>query len=238
MRINGTEVAKHGAKQLTVEIQPPQDKAAAEWVQGALEPLAGEETTHTFDEIKIGLIFRGPDPGTILRNIGHVLELLKKETVLDLDGYRDNFRAWYRGSEIKKVGRSKRVRLVDLEFVGYAVGKEVTKVFRGKRTAEIVREGSRATPVIVTILPTQNLEAFTIGGLTDDPIVVRDLTAGVEVVIDGRDGSSVERAGTTIANKAKDVDLWEPPALKQERTALSFSETAPKVTITYTPIWL
>ncbi len=90
----------------------------------------------------------------------------------------------------------------------------------------------------VTTRPTQNLEAFTIGGLTDDPIVVRDLTAGVEVVIDGRDGSSVERAGTSIANKAKDVDLWEPPALKQERTALSFSETAPKVTITYTPIWL
>ena len=54
------------------------------------------------------------------------------------------------------------------------------------------------------------------------------------MTIDGRDGTAWERG----VSKGTDVDLWEPPALRDPVADLKFSHGDVKVTVDYWPIWL
>ena len=67
-----------------------------------------------------------------------------------------------------------------------------------------------------------------------NPSAISNLSAAVSVTIDGRDGTAWERD----VSKAADVDLWEPPALRDPVATLEFSDASPTVTVEYWPIWL
>ncbi len=232
MTINGINIEKFGAVQLTVDMQPPQDEANVEWIDGAVVPTDSRTTT-TFSTLELVLLFRGSDPGRIVQAIGEVTQLLTAGAELELDGYRDKFRAWYKSSKIEKILRSKTRRKLTLNFQGYLHGELIKKTYRFVTQATVMREGARTTPVILTVLPANDLGEITVEGLTDDPIVISNLTAGVPVTIDGRDGTAEENG----INKGRDVSMWEPPTLKTRETTVRWSAEA-AVTVEYWPIWL
>lgn len=233
MRINDVSIERYGATLLSFEIQPPQDAVAVEWIDKAVVPTLGT-TTITFGTAKAVLYFRGTDPGWIVQSIGEVLQLLETEALLKVPGYRGQYVAYLTTSSIEKVQRSKTRRKLTLNFKGYLRGDKQLRQYQGVKSAKLARIGARPTPVILTITPKTDMDAFTVTGLTDDPITIANLSAGVPVTIDGRDGTSWERG----ESKAADVDLWEPPALRKPSTVLEFSDTAPTVTVEYWPVWL
>lgn len=231
MTINGTNIEKFGAELLTVEMQPAQDKANVEWIDGAYTPT-GSRTTRTFSTLEIVLLFRGTDQGRIIQAIGEVTQLLTDGAELALDGYRDKFRAWYTGSKVEKILRSKTRRKLTLSFQGYLHGDLVKKTFQGVMEAPVKRQGARPSPVTLTITPEEDVAEFTLDGLGEQ-IKISNMTAGVPVVIDGRDGTAAQSG----RSKAADVILWEPPTLTQRETTLRWSAAA-AVTVEYWPIWL
>lgn len=233
MRINGQSIEKFGARLLTFELQPAQDEVAVDWVAKGLTPIKGD-TTVTFGTAKAVLYFRGTDPGRIVQSVAEVLALLEKEAVLTVPGYRGQYVAFKTTSNIEKVQRSKTRRKLTLNFKGYLRGDKQVRKYQGAAEAKLNRVGARPTPVILTITPTSDMDSFTIGGLTDDPITITNLSAGIPVTIDGRDATAWERG----VSKATDVDMWEPPALRKQTAVLTFSSAAPTVTVEYWPIWL
>lgn len=233
MRINNEPIAKYGATKLTFEIQPAQDAVAVEWIEKAVVPTMGA-TTVTFGTAKAVLYFRGPDRSKIIQNMAQLLALLTSEAVLKVPGYRGEYVGYLKSSNIEQVLRSKTRQKLTLEFRGYLRGNKQLWEYQGVKAATLIRVGARPTPVILTITPQVDMESFTVAGLTDDPITITNLSAGVPITIDGRDGTTWERG----INKGADVDLWEPPALRDPVVPLEFSDAAPTVTVEYWPIWL
>ena len=233
MTINGVNIEKYGARQMTVDIQPAQDAATVEWIDNALTPTEGTTTT-TFSTLEVVLLVKGSDPGRITQSIAEIMQLLTSGAELSLDGYRDKYRAWYQTSKIEKIQRSKHHRKLTLTFQGYLHSDLVTKTYTGVTEATVKRLGARPTPVILTVTTEQDMDTFTVEGLTDDPITISNLMMGIPIIIDGRDGTAEENG----ENKGTDVSLWEPPALRSKTVALRFSSAAATVTIKYWPIWL
>lgn len=233
MRINNEPIEKYGAKKLTFEIQPAQDETAVEWIDKAVVPTQGT-TTVTFGSAKAVLYFRGTDRGRIIQNMAQVLALLSSEALLKVPGYRGEYVAYLKSSNIDQVLRSKTRQKLTLEFRGYLRGDKQRRKYQGVTAAQLTRVGARPTPVILTITPQADMDSFTVAGFTDDPITITNLSAGVPVTIDGRDGTAWERG----ESKGADVDLWEAPALRKPVAALAFSDAAPTVTVEYWPIWL
>ena len=233
MRINNEPIEKYGATLLTWEMQPAQDATVVEWIDKALVPTPGT-TTITFGTATAVLYFRGTDPGRIVQSIAELLRLLASEALLKVPGYRGEYVAYLTTSKIEKVQRSKTRRKMTLNFKGYLRGDKQLRKYQGVTTATLFRVGARPTPVILTVTPRTDMETFTVAGFTDDPITITNLSAGIPVTIDGRDGTAWERG----VSKGADVDLWEPPALRDTVAALEFSDAAPAVTVEYWPIWL
>lgn len=233
MRINNEPIAKYGATKLTFEIQPAQDATAVEWLNKAVVPILGT-TTVTFGTATAVLYFRGTDRGRIVQSMAQVLALLTSEAILKVPGYRGEYVGYLKSSNIDQVLRSKTRQKLTLEFRGYLRGERQQQKYQGVTAATLKRVGTRATPVILTVTPQADMETFTVAGFTADPITITNLSAGVPVTIDGRDGTAWERG----VSKGADVDLWEPPALRDPVAALEFSDTAPAVTVEYWPIWL
>lgn len=233
MKINKEPIGKYGATLLTFDIQAAQDAPAVEWIDKAILPTQGD-TTVTFGTATAALYFRGANPDEIVRNISRLLGVLKDEALLKVPGYRGEYVAYLTGSQIDKVQRSKTRRKLTLTFKGYLRGDQQRREFHGVTTAQLKRVGARPAPVILTISPEMDMENFTVAGLTETPIVINNLTAAVSVTIDGRDGTAWENG----VSKGADVDLWEPPALREPETTLEFSRADAKVTVEYFPIWL
>lgn len=233
MRINGQSIERYGATLLTFEIQPAQDETNAEWIDKAVAPILGT-TTVKFGTAKAVLYFRGTDPGRIAQSMAEVLALLADEALLTVPGYRGQYVAYLKTSNIEKVQRSKTRRKLTLNFKGYLRGDKQVRKYQGVTEAKLTRVGARPTPVIMTITPAADMDSFTIEGLNEDPITITKLSAGVPITIDGRDGTAWERG----ESKAVDVDLWEPPALRNQTAVLAFSDPGPAVTVEYWPVWL
>lgn len=233
MRINNEPIAKFGATKLTFEMQPAQDAVAVEWIDKAVAPTPGT-TTITFGTAKAVLYFRGPDRSKIIQNMAQLLALLTSEAILKVPGIRGEYVGYLKTSNIAQVQRSKTRQKLTVEFQGYLRGEMQRQQFNGITEAKLKRVGARPTPVILTVTPQTDMETFTVAGFTDDKITITNLSAGIPVTIDGRDGTAWERG----VSKGTDVDLWEPPALRDPVADLKFSHGDVKVTVDYWPIWL
>lgn len=233
MRINNEPIAKFGATKLTFEMQPAQDAVAVEWIDKAVAPTPGT-TTVTFGTAKAVLYFRGPDRSKIIQNMAQLLAMLTSEAILKVPGIRGEYVGYLKTSNIAQVLRSKTRQKLTLEFQGYLRGDKQQRKYQGVTAAQLIRVGARPTPVILTITPQADMESFAVAGFTDDPIMITNLSAGVPVTIDGRDGTAWERG----VSKGADVDLWEPPALRDSVAALKFSRGDALVTVDYWPVWL
>ena len=233
MRINNEPIAKFGATKLTFEMQPAQDAVAVEWIDKAVAPTPGT-TTVTFGTAKAVLYFRGPDRSKIIQNMAQLLALLTSEAILKVPGIRGEYVGYLKTSNIDQVQRSKTRQKLTLKFRGYLRGEMQRQQFAGITEAKLKRVGARPAPVILTITPQMYMETFTVAGLTDDPIRISNLLPEIPVTIDGRDGTAWERG----VSKGTDVDLWEPPALRDPVATLKFSSAAVLVTVDYWPVWL
>ena len=75
MKIDGIDIRKYNAKQLTVDIQPPKIAIETEWIDGAPVPLEFE-TYIKAGTLKLSILFRGDSRNQIVRNVSEFMTLL------------------------------------------------------------------------------------------------------------------------------------------------------------------
>lgn len=231
MKINGIDIKKYDAKQLTADVQPPSFSNSYEWLTSAALPTEFE-TEVQMGHLKLSIYFKGKDRNNIIRAASEFMSNFTKACKMELDGYKGTYIGFITTNDYEKKNVKQRY-IVNLEFDGFFVDDDLSITFDGKTSASFYKVGTRDAPCVVEVYAKSTLTNYTINGLGED-IVVESLAAGKTVVIDAKTGL------VTIdgANAFDKVDLWEFPVLKAGETALTFSNTKARVTVRYTPMWI
>lgn len=98
---------------------------------------------------------------------------------------------------------------LQLNIIGYNIENEITESINKIKSKAISVGGNSNIPCIVEITPTIDMIDVTIQGLSEDPIVVKNLKANKTVKIDGIKGTVTQNS----INKFLDTDMWEFPFL-------------------------
>lgn len=232
MRVNGTDIRKYNAKQLTVEIHPPSISVNYEWMTGALQPIEFQ-TDAKEGHLKLCIYFRGRDRNGIIRKMSEFMSNFTGACDLELDGYRGKYRGFLTTDDYEKTIRKNRYK-INLEFAGYFYDDELSLTFDGVTSGSFFMVGSRKTPCIVEVYAKSALTDYVMKGLSNDDITIQSLASGKTIIIDGTRGVVMLDG----ANAFDKIDLWEFPSLKTGGTTLIFSSNKAKVTIRYHPMWL
>ena len=87
MKINGIDIRKYDAKQLTADVQPPSFANSYEWLTGAALPTEFE-TEVQMGHLKLSIYFKGKDRNNIIRAASEFMSNFTKACKMELDGYK------------------------------------------------------------------------------------------------------------------------------------------------------
>lgn len=233
MKVNGIDIRKYNAAQLTVDLQPPKIALDTEWVEGAAAPQEFK-TDIKFGTLKLEIYFRGSNRNAITRTMSQFLGLFTTCAKLKLDGYKGTYIGYLSSDSITKKKVADRY-IMTLQFNGYMTDDEVSNTYKDVTEAKFKTLGTRNTPCVVEIVPQVNLQEFRITGFGDADIILTNMKRDVPIIIDGQQGTVTENG----ANKFAECDMWEFPILKKDaENIITFSSTHCHVTIHYSPMWL
>lgn len=125
----------------------------------------------------------------------------------------------------------------------FKYGAEVSVSIGTEDSKTVLVQGMRETPCVIEVTPPNGVISFTIKGVARDPvtgeaedILIKNLSAGKTVVINGEDDTVLEDG----MNKFADTEMWEFPSLLPGENILSFvSSSVPcDVTIKYKPRYI
>lgn len=232
MKVNGIDIRKYDAKQLTADVQPPSILNNYEWIAGATLPTEFE-TDVQMGHLKLSIYFKGKNRNDIIRSVSEFMMNFTKACKIELDGYKGTYIGFVTSNDYEKKNVKERY-IVNIEFDGYFVDDELSIILDDTRNASFYKVGTRNAPCIIEVYAKSDLNNYIITGFGEDDIIIKSLTEGKTVVIDAKTGLV-----TIDGENAFDmVDIWEFPVLKEGETALTFSDTKARVTIRYTPMWI
>lgn len=232
MRINGIDIRRYGAKQLTVETQPPKMAAGYEMFPKSLLPVE-YETNVPLGTMKVTIYFRERNRAALERTMSSFMEQFRVSCIIDeIRGYKGKFKAFLTDDTYTKTLKLEK-RILELSFDGYFYDEEKETVYDAKTSGKLYAEGSRNPPCIIEVTAKSDLTgyALTVNG---DIYTIATLAAGKTIIIDGTTGT-VTLDGE---NAFSAVDLWQFPRLQTGENWLTFSTDKARVKIRYVPMWL
>ena len=179
MKVNGIDIRKYDAKQLTVDVQQPPISVNYEWITGALLPIEFE-TNIKMGHLKLSVYFKGKNRNSIIRLASEFMANFKQSCDLELDGYKGKYKGFMTSNDYEKTIVKDR-HILNLELDGFFYDDELEIVFDGKATATLYRVGSRDVPCIIEIYAKNNLINYTIKGFEENDIVIKTLEAGKKI---------------------------------------------------------
>jgi len=230
MEINKINIKKYNAKQLTVEIQPPQMSIEKEWNDRAKLPQEFE-TSIKFGTLKIEVYFKGNNRNEIIRNMGDFLQPFNKSVDIQLDGYKGKFKGFMTSNSYNKQKVKQRF-ILELNFDGYMYDEEIKHEFTGVKDISFYTKGTRDAPCIIEVKALAALSNFTISGIGDDDIIIESLAIGKSIIINGMTGT----ATIDGANAFSKLNMWEFPCLRVGETDISLSSALATVIVRYNPM--
>ena len=87
---------------------------------------------------------------------------------------------------------------------------------------------------MMQITPVVDIPTFSIYGVAERGIIIKNLTKDVPIFVDGLTGLVTENE----QNKFNDVIMFEFPHLKPGEQTITFSESVCNVEIKYYPMWM
>lgn len=233
MKINGIDIRKWNAKQLKVNVQPPDLVVNKELIKGTLIPIEFK-TDIPMGKLELELYFKGTEQTDIIRAMSEFLEQAKSGCVLDLDNYKGKYKGYLTANEFSKTV-SKNRKTLKAAFEGYFYDDPETHVTTGTgMTFEV--KGSRPTPCIVKVEvdAQHHVDGYVIAGFRGGDITISHVGAGGTLIIDGEKGL-VTMDGD---NAFERVEMWQFPALDPGTAAISLSSADATVTVIYKPMWV
>lgn len=191
---------------LSQTVKPRNVVTYVDWLAESFLPAKSKPNRYTDFEICIEMLVKGKSKEECELTMSSImsdfdsgeLQLDNMNFTYDFDFKsedRELVKRWLYSYKINLNAYSKKGILRTVEFTG----KEKT----------LVMEGTAKSPAIVTIIPDIALVSFTVTGITDEAITIKDIARNANVVIDGQNCTITEN-GQNILYK---TDLWEFPRL-------------------------
>lgn len=200
-----------------------------DWIDGASSPVFLREYTR-YKAIDIKVTFSGANTQEILFNIDKFIAEIKVSTVKfnDLDYFYDTHMEGT--ASMERVNKGSYI--VSLSLLAHKTYKaETSLVFTGTDPAVLNIEGTMETPLYIEITPSENIEDFSITGVSKNSIELKNLEVGHTYTIDGytirylKDG----------ANDIQNYDSFEFPVGKAGVNNILLSSAAANVKIFWYP---
>lgn len=119
-----------------------------------------------------------------------------------------------------------------LTFIGYNLENEVIETINRITSKTIDVTGNIKVPIILEITPVIDMIDIKINGVSEDPLVIRNLKGNKKIIID--EGTVTEDG----INKFNDTDMWEFPFLVPGKNNITLSKDTCNITIKYNPRYI
>ena len=232
MDVNGVNINLYGATQLEVDIQNYKYRSEYTILNNSLYPVK-LSTNETLKAIKVDILFKGNNRDEVLSNISSFMTLLKDEVIINLAGYNNSFKVYLESDSIEKK-KSKRKYKLKLEFKGYSMKDEVVENINRINSKTIEVPGTQTIPAIVEITPNVYISDIKLEGLSDDPIIIKNLMSNKTVILDGE----LQKVTVDGVNKYSDTDMWDFPRLKPGANTIKIDKSNCDIKIKYKPRYI
>lgn len=244
MKVNGIDLKEKYGSKIRIGQQTIRERTIVnftDWIDEYDSPTTGQEPKHKFFDVEAELIVIGTsktDAELIVSNI--IADCRSGEIELD------NVDLILTGElkEAEKEFKKRWVYALSLKFQAWdKMESEVTVTIDDASSKTVDVAGNLETPCIIELIPSGAITKYTIKGAARDPvtgeaedIVIKNLSAGKKVIIDG-EACTVTEDG---ANKYADTEMWEFPTLLPGANALTFTSSSVPcdVTIKYKPRYI
>lgn len=121
-----------------------------------------------------------------------------------------------------------------LTFIGYNLENEVIETINRVTSKTLDAFGNYKVPIIMEITPVIDMIDLKITGLSEDPLIVKNLKGAKTIIIDGMNGTVTQDG----INKFNDTDMWEFPFLVPGKNNILLSKDTCNITIKYNPRYI
>ncbi|WP_411168617.1 phage distal tail protein [Clostridium sp. MB05] len=232
MLINNIDISKFKAKLLERSIQNSNFEVNSIWLDSSREPFIDKNFTYKFKKLsfKLDLICKDSN------ELEAIKSNLTKELAIATIKF-DDIDFYYRGSvtgDISVAYIMQGNETLDINMLVVAESKEVIDHMDGLLSKSINIGGNIEIPVLLEIIPTISMQELIIQGLSEKPIIIKNLELNKKVTIDGE----LSKITQDNINKFKDTDLWEFPRLLPGKNTITLNRNNCNITIRYKERWI
>ncbi|WP_195948102.1 phage distal tail protein [Paraclostridium bifermentans] len=233
MLINNIDISKYNAKVLDVNIQNSSISNLSDLdIKNKLLPLFLKSKV-VLNNITVTLLINSLD---------------KRQYYLDksnlLSSMLDSFDIYFKDRNLKfkcvLVNQADQPSLrqirgrFQLTFIGYNLENEVIETINRITSKTVDAFGNYKVPIIMEITPVIDMIDLKITGLSEDPLIVKNLKGTKTIIIDGINGTVTQDG----INKFNDTDMWEFPFLVPGKNNILLSKDTCNITIKYNPRYI
>lgn len=228
MFINDTPLSDFGAKLLSRSISPAEIDINTYWPKNAMRPYVGSKARYYYKTLELEIEFKG-SANEIEINKSRLIKALTSASVAF-----NKLEHIYTGT-IDKARAGAQVNGYEVLKVDMLVfeHEEFQSINISSQSASISLASNEVTPAVIYLLPSANIPSLTIEGF-GDAMEIRNLTSGIEVIINGEDGT-VKQAGE---NKWLDYDSWSFPKLTPGENKITISSPSVTLRVDFSPRWV
>ena len=232
MLINNIDISNFKAKLLERSIENPEFDINGFWLDNSREPFIDRNFNYKFKKLSFKL--------DILCKNSNELEVMKSNLTKELAIATikfDDIDFYYRGfvnGDISVNYIMPGNETLSINMLVIAESKEIIDYMNGISTKNIKNNGNLEIPIVLEITPTISMQELNIQGLSESPIIIKNLEFNKKVIIDGE----LSKVTQENINKFNDIDLWEFPRLLTGNNSISLSRSNCNITIKYKERWI
>lgn len=227
--INGNNFLSYSAKILERNISNHEVVQVYDWLEGAAEPVY-MRNYNRFKDLQLVILISESTDAVAESQLNHLVEQMKICTIKfdDIDKY---FNCHFEGKveQEKLYHGTFKITATLACYKTYLA--EVTETISASTSAQIVNAGTMPSELYITITPTADIAELTIMGLSNTPIVIKNLIAATEYIIDGYTFRYLADGANDIGN----YDSFEFPVLPTGTTTVLLSSDALALELKYYP---
>lgn len=228
MFINDTPLSDFGAKLLSRSISPAEIDIQTYWPKNAMRPYVGSKARYYYKTLELELELKG-SANEIEINKSRLIKALTSASVAF-----NKLEHIYTGV-IDRASTGSQVSGYEVIKVDMIVfeHEEQQSVNIASQSSTIYLESNEVTPAVIYLMPSAYIPSLILEGF-GEPIEIKNLSSGVEVIINGEDGT-VKEVGE---NKWLDYDSWSFPKLTPGENEITISSPSVTLRVDFSPRWV
>ncbi|MFR3072131.1 MAG: phage distal tail protein [Paeniclostridium sp.] len=230
MLINNIDINKFNARVLEVNIQNSSINNLKDFEgKNALLPLLFDSKVE-LNLITVTLLVNSLDKKQYYLDKSNLLSNMIKPFEIYFKDRKLKFKCILNSNSDVPSLRQVRGRL-QLSFIGYNMEEEIVEAINRIKSKTIEVKGNTKIPCIVEITPIIDMIDLTITGLSEDPIIIKNLKGNKTINLNGIEGTVTQDG----INKFDDTDMWEFPFLVPGTNTITVNKDTCNITIKYNP---